>query len=159
VDGLLAAGYSRLTVLDLSVSALEQARVRVGRLAATVTWREADVLTVKLARGSIDLWHDRAVFHFLTRAADRHGYVAQVRRAVRPGGHVLVATFAENGPTRCSGFEVARYTPGALHGEFGTGFRLLSSVREQHVTPWGTQQPFVYCLCRFEPAGWAHAVA
>jgi len=152
VDGLLAAGYQRVTVLDLSAAALAQARRRLGAAAARVTWQEADILEVPLPQAAIDVWHDRAVFHFLTAAADRVRYVQRVRHAVRPGGHVLVATFAEDGPTRCSGLEVARYTPEELHGEFGNDFSLLSSVREVHVTPRGAQQAFVYCLCRYEPS-------
>jgi SAM-dependent methyltransferase len=153
VDGLVAAGYRRVTVLDLSATALHQARERLGPTSATVTWREADVLSVELPRRNFDLWHDRAVFHFLTRPVDRQRYVAQVRHAMRPGGHVLVATFAEHGPTKCSGLEVSRYSPESLHGEFGAGFNLVSSVREEHLTPWGSHQAFVYCLCRFEPHG------
>jgi len=151
VDGLLAAGYRSITVLDLSSAALEQARARLGSAAAQVTWQEADILEASLARGAVDVWHDRAVFHFLTAVDQRRRYVQQVRHAARPGAHVLVATFAHDGPTRCSGLEVARYTPEALHGELGEDFRLLSSAREEHVTPWGAQQAFVYCLCRYEP--------
>ena len=98
VDGLLALGYEQLTVLDISGAALQHARQRLGSAAHRVSWMEADVLRVGLPAGSIDVWHDRAVFHFLTDAASRHRYVSQVRRLVRPGGHVLVATFAEDGP-------------------------------------------------------------
>lgn len=151
VDGLLAAGYHGITVVDLSCEALAVAQRRLGDLAATVEWRADDVLTASFAPASIDVWHDRAVFHFLTAAADRARYVAQVRGALRPGGHALVATFAEDGPTRCSGLDVARYSPAALHGEFGHDFQLLESHRELHTTPAGAQQAFTYCLCRFEP--------
>lgn len=151
VDGLLAAGYQHITVLDLSAAALAQAQRRLGERAHAVVWREADVLTAALPMRAFDVWHDRAVFHFLTRAADRRAYVAQVRRALRPGGFALVATFAADGPSRCSGLEVARYSADALHAEFGDDFRLLSSDRQTHVTPWGVEQPFTYCLCRYEP--------
>jgi SAM-dependent methyltransferase len=151
VDGLLNAGYHRLTVLDLSAAALEQARRRLGQRARAVEWREADILTANLEARAFDIWHDRAVFHFLTNAADRHAYVAQVRHALRPGGFALVATFAKDGPARCSGLEVARYSPDSLHAEFGDDFRLLASEQRTHVTPWGVQQPFTYCLCRYEP--------
>ena len=144
VDGLLGAGYERLTVVDLSPSALALSQARLGRVASRVTWRAADVLDVDFEGRQFNLWHDRAVFHFLTDAADRARYVAQVRRALRPGGVVLVATFAEDGPARCSGLEVARYAPGALHAEFGAGFALLESERELHVTPWGATQAFTY---------------
>jgi len=96
------------------------------------------------------VWHDRAVFHFLTGAADRARDVAQVRYAVRAGGHVLVATFAPNGPSRCSGLPVTRYDAVALHAEFGTGFRVVAIAHEEHHTPSGATQAFAYCLCRFE---------
>ncbi|MHB1312170.1 MAG: class I SAM-dependent methyltransferase [Gemmatimonadaceae bacterium] len=148
VDGLLASGYRRLTVLDLSVAALEQTRRRLGADAVHVTLLEADVLTAPFAAAAFDVWHDRAVFHFLTDAAQRSRYIAQVRHAVRPGGHVLVATFADDGPLRCSGLEVARYSVEQLHGVFGAEFQLVTSTREDHVTPSGGHQAFVYCLCR-----------
>ena len=151
VDGLLASGYRALTVVDLSATALTLAQERLGALAQSVTWLTADVLTVSFAPACFDIWHDRAAFHFLTEAADRMRYVAQVRHAVRPGGHVLLATFAEDGPTRCSGLAVARYSPEALHAEFGAGFLLLESHREEHVTPSGARQAFTYCVCRADP--------
>lgn len=151
VDGLVAAGYGRITVLDLSPAALAQAQQRLPHATDSVVWQEADVLTAELPAAEFDVWHDRAVFHFLTLAAQRARYVAQVRHAVRPGGYALVATFAEDGPTRCSGLNVARYSPNALHSEFGPAFRLVESRREEHNTPWGTRQAFTYCLCRYEP--------
>ncbi len=151
VDGLLGAGYTSLTVLDLSSAALGQARGRLGARAARVTWLDADILSVQLPAAAFDVWHDRAVFHFLTAQSERRRYIDQVRRAVRPGGHVLVATFADDGPTRCSGLEVARYSPQALHGQFGAAFHLLRSCSEDHVTPGGTHQAFTYCLCRYAP--------
>lgn len=159
VDGLLRAGYRRMTVLDLSGAALHQSQLRLGASAESVTWREADVLTADLPRSEFDVWHDRAVFHFLTDAGDRERYVAQVRQSVRPGGHVLVATFAHDGPVRCSGLEVSRYTPSTLHEQFGAGFRMLTSVREEHVTPSGARQAFVYCLCRYEPLALSNPAA
>jgi SAM-dependent methyltransferase len=152
VDGLLSAGYRQITVLDLSAVALTDARKRIGQAAADVTWLEADVLTADFPRGATDVWHDRAVFHFLTTAEARGRYVAQVKRCVRPGGHVLVATFAEDGPDHCSGLEVVRYTAESLHSEFGGEFQRVVSEREYHVTPWGSQQAFTYCLCRYTPA-------
>ena len=148
IDDLLDAGYHDLTVLDLSAAALAVARRRLGTRADTVRWVEADVLDASLPNTGYSVWHDRAAFHFLTAPADRARYVAQVRRAVRPGGFVVVATFADDGPTRCSGLEVARYSPEALHAEFGTPFQLMASEREEHVTPAGVRQAFVYCLCR-----------
>src|SRR6185503_12159134 len=148
VDGLLAAGYSSVSVLDVSSAALAQASERLGGDAARVTWLEANVLDAALPASAYDVGHDRAVFHFLTEAADRERYVKQVRRSVRPGGYVMVATFASDGPTKCSGLEVARYAPEELHGEFGSDFQLVDSAREEHHTPTGAVQPFIYCLCR-----------
>jgi SAM-dependent methyltransferase len=151
VDGLLGAGYHNLTVLDISQAALEKARARLGAAAERVSWRAADVLAAELPAAEFDVWHDRAVFHFLTSAADRARYVAQVRRSVRVNGVVLVATFAEDGPQKCSGLDVMRYDPIGLHGEFGDDFRVVRSEREEHRTPWGAVQLFTYCLCRFDP--------
>lgn len=153
VDGLLASGYQNLTVLDLSPAALTQAQERIGAAAARVEWRVADILTVALSTASFDLWHDRAVFHFLVDPADRARYLAQVRAAVRPGGHVLVATFAEDGPLRCSGLPVVRYSPAALQAEFGAGFQLVERHREVHRTPAGAEQAFTFYLGRVAPAG------
>jgi ubiquinone/menaquinone biosynthesis C-methylase UbiE len=150
VDGLLDAGYRNLTVLDLASSALERAQARLGERAVGVRWVAADALEVAIPPGEYAVWHDRAVFHFLTGAADRERYVGQARRAVRSGGHVIVASFGPDGPERCSGLEVVRYTPDAMHAEFGADFRLLDSLREEHETPWGSTQAFVYCLCRVE---------
>lgn len=151
VDMLLASGYRHISVLDLANASLDRAQARLGAKSMQVTWMAADVLSFAFPSRSVDVWHDRAVFHFLTRAEDREQYVAQVKRAVRPGGHVLVATFAEDGPTRCSGLSVARYTSAQLHGVFGPGFVLEESARETHTTPSGANQPFTYCLCRWEP--------
>lgn len=148
---LLQAGYQHLTVVDLSVAALTLAQQQVGARSAEVTWRAGDVLDLDFAPAAFDVWHDRAVFHFLTQPDERARYVAQVRRAVAPGGHVLAATFAEDGPLKCSGLEVARYSPTALHGEFGPDFQLVASERELHTTPAGGHQAFTYCVCRFAP--------
>jgi hypothetical protein len=95
-----------------------------------------------------DIWHDRAVFHFLTDPVDRHAYVERVMKAVRVGGHVIVATFAEDGPDQCSGLPVMRYEPETLHVEFGDAFQLVEHEKEAHLTPSGTVQQFVYCYCR-----------
>jgi len=153
VDGLLDAGYRRLTVLDIAPTALAVARQRLGDRASLVEWITADVLAYHFLEGRLAVWHDRAVFHFLTDEKDRAAYVEQTRRAVAPGGHVIVASFAPEGPDRCSGLEVMRYSPEAMHAEFGGGFRLLDSVREEHHTPTGATQAFLYCLCRIEPPG------
>ena len=148
VDALLADEIGRITVLDLSGAALTRARTRLGARADTVTWIEADVTTVVLPPQSVDIWHDRAVFHFLTDVAQRHAYVERVLQSVKPGGHVIVATFAEDGPDHCSGLPVMRYGADALHAEFGAPFELLEHSRETHHTPGGAVQQFVYCYCR-----------
>lgn len=148
VDDLLADGYGAVTVLDLSAAALAAARQRLGERARAVTWLEANIIEVPLPRHAYDVWHDRAVFHFLTDADERRAYVAAVLRAVKPGGHVIVATFAEDGPTQCSGLPVMRYSPSALHAQFGSAFSLLRQEREAHHTPTGAVQSFIYCYCR-----------
>jgi len=148
VDDLLADGFQNITVLDISAAALHVAQERLGSRAASVAWLDADITAVTLPEQHFDVWHDRAVFHFLTQAGDRHKYVDAVYRSVRPGGHVIVATFAPNGPLRCSGLDVVRYSPNTLHREFGNAFELVSHRRETHETPFGTEQQFVYCYCR-----------
>lgn len=148
VDDLLRDGYQHITVLDISAAALETARHRLGAQADKVTWLETDILKAKLPQRIYDLWHDRAVFHFLTEPEDRRRYVNVVKEAVKPGGHVIVATFASDGPERCSGLQVSRYDPLSLHHEFGSDFDLLDSTSEVHYTPFGTEQKFIYCYCR-----------
>lgn len=148
IDGLLDHGYRNLTVLDIAGESLAVARKRLGGRAPEVTWIEANVLTAPLALRAYDVWHDRAVFHFLTDPADRAAYLAKTRESVKSGGHAIVASFAPDGPTHCSGLEVMRYSPDTMHAEFGEGFQLLDSTREEHHTPSGTTQAFVYCLCR-----------
>ncbi len=148
VDDLLAEGYANLSVLDLSGAALSAARERLGAQANRVNWIEADITRVELPRHAYDIWHDRAVFHFLTSEEDRAAYVRTVLHAVKPGGHVIVASFAEDGPTQCSGLPVMRYSPDGLHAEFGEAFQLLNHEKETHRTPSGAMQSFVYCFCR-----------
>lgn len=147
VDDLLSSGFKNVSVLDLSASALEVARKRLGAAGDGVTWIAGDICTVDLPVQTFDIWHDRAVFHFLTDPADRAAYVRQVMKSVKPGGHVIVATFAPDGPEQCSGLPVARYAPGELHEEFGPSFELLEHMSEEHKTPWGSVQHFVYCHC------------
>lgn len=150
VDDLLEGGYQALTVLDLSGAALSAAQRRLGLQAKSVKWLEANITSAELPAHAYEVWHDRAVFHFLTSAAERRAYIGQVLRAVKPGGHVIVATFAEDGPTQCSGLPVMRYSADALHAEFGTPFTLLRHEKEEHQTPAGNVQKFVYCYCRKE---------
>lgn len=150
VDDLVTRGYGDVTVLDISQAAIEVAKTRLGSSAAQVHWITGDITDVELEAARYDIWHDRAVFHFLTKAEDRAAYVRQVARAVKLGGHVIVATFGPEGPETCSGLDVVRYDAGSLHGEFGSKFRLLESVTEHHETPWGAPQQFMYCFCRVE---------
>ena len=147
VDDLLSQSFDDVSVLDISGAALEVARQRLGSCATKVQWIEGDITTAALPQTRYDIWHDRAVFHFLTDKDDRAAYVAQVRRAVKPGGHVIVAAFAPDGPLQCSGLPVVRYAPDALHAEFGGAFELLEHLREDHRSPGGTVQHFVYCHC------------
>jgi SAM-dependent methyltransferase len=148
VDQLLDAGYLDLTVADIAGAALELSRERLGPRAASVQWLEGDIVHATLRPARFQLWHDRAVFHFLTEAADRAAYLAQVTRALAPGGHLLLATFAEDGPTRCSGLDVVRYSPEALLAELGDGFEAIEAQREEHHTPAGSVQYFTYLVCQ-----------
>ncbi len=148
VDHLLADGYSDITLLDLSAEALNAVRERLGELSSPITFLTGDVTDIALPEHAFDIWHDRAVFHFLTDPVLRQKYVETARRAVKPGGHVIVATFALDGPTQCSGLTVDRYDAASLHSAFGDGFELLDSTYETHRTPWGSEQKFVYCYCR-----------
>ena len=150
VDDLLRHKYSNVSVLDLSGAALAAVKARLGEAASKVNWLEVDITKVSLPVHTFDVWHDRAVFHFLTDEADRQAYVETVLRSVKPGGHVIVATFAEDGPLQCSGLPVMRYSPDELHAEFGAPFTLVQHEREEHHTPFGTVQQFVYCYCRKE---------
>ena len=150
VDELLAEGYQHVTVLDIVGRALELTRQRLRSRAAAVTWIEADITTVELPRHCYDVWHDRAVLHFLMQPEERRRYVETMHHAVRSGGHVIVATFTLEGPTRvgptrCSGLNVVRYSPASLAGEFGAEFELVNSTNELHRTPLGVEQALLYC--------------
>ena len=148
VDDLLQRGRFEITVLDLAAAALQVPRERLGeQQARRVQWLAGDATSVALPERAYDIWHDRAVFHFLTEPEQRAAYVAQVRRAVRPGGHVIVAAFGPDGPLQCSGLPVRRYSADALHGEFGDAFELVEHTAEAHHTPGGAIQQFVYCHC------------
>lgn len=150
VDDLLCRGYQNITVLDISRNAIDANRHRLGQNAERVRWIAADITNVELEPAQFDVWHDRAVFHFLTSPEARAAYVRQVCSAVKPGGHVIIGTFGPEGPSRCSGLDVVRYDADQLHCEFGTRFRMLGSTRHMHRTPFGTVQQFLYCYCRFE---------
>lgn len=148
VDDLLARGHQNVSVLDLSEKALDASKERLGERARNVIWLAGDITTLALPRHAYDFWHDRAVFHFLRDEAQRRNYVRAVRHALKPGGFIVVATFGPDGPTKCSGLDVMRYSADQLHGEFGGEFEKLENVTEVHETPWGAEQQFVYCLCR-----------
>ncbi|OIJ40783.1 class I SAM-dependent methyltransferase [Massilia timonae] len=150
VDDLLARGYTDVSVLDISAEAIRVARARLGAQAARAQWLVGDITKAELPERRYDVWHDRAVFHFLLEPAHRAAYVRQVARAMRPGGSVIVATFGPEGPTKCSGLDIVRYDAEGLHDEFGPAFRLVESRTELHRTPFGTTQQFVYCFCRVE---------
>jgi 2-polyprenyl-3-methyl-5-hydroxy-6-metoxy-1,4-benzoquinol methylase len=150
VDDLLVRGYQNLTVLDISQTAVDVTRKRLGLAAEQVHWLVTDVTVAELERGAYDVWHDRAVFHFLTAIEQRIAYVRNVAHAVRPGGHVIVSTFGPEGPDKCSGLDVVRYDAESLHEQFGTRFHLVESSRELHLTPFGTTQQFLYCYCKIE---------
>ena len=147
VDRLLEQGYGALTVLDVSPAALAQTRSRLGARGDQVRWEIADV-TQSGHLGQFEVWHDRAVFHFLTRESDRERYVALAEQSIPRGGYLIIATFSLDGPERCSGLPVRRYDPASLAHVFSYGFDLVWSEFETHFTPWGTPQPFVYCALR-----------
>jgi ubiquinone/menaquinone biosynthesis C-methylase UbiE len=145
VDDLLGRGYSDVTVLDISSASLEAAKQRLGTRAQSVRWLIGDITEIELPERSYDFWHDRAVFHFLCDPVDRKRYVAAVLRALKPGGHLAIATFGPNGPQKCSGLDVVRYSADQLQAEFGSRFLKLESQTELHATPGGSEQEFVYC--------------
>jgi ubiquinone/menaquinone biosynthesis C-methylase UbiE len=144
VDKLLDKGFQNLTVLDISPKSLSYAKQRLGDRAAQVSWVEADVTEFDLPQ-KYDLWHDRAVFHFLTEENDRKKYIRNMDKALNPGGHVIIAAFAMEGPLKCSGLNVERYSDGKLKNELGNSFEFVKSVEEVHVTPWSSEQKFIYC--------------
>jgi len=148
VDDLLGRGYRDVSVLDISAAALDVTRRRLGAAAAKVDWLATDLLAAKLQPQRYDLWHDRAVFHFLTAQDGRQAYVQQLLHALKPGGHAVIATFGPEGPQRCSGLDTARYDAAALARVLGPGLTLMDSMLEMHPTPFGTNQQFVYTLFR-----------
>lgn len=143
VDRLLDLPLEEIAVLDISETALDKARARLGARSEQVRWLVADV-TEGPELGTFDVWHDRAVFHFLTDPADRRSYVELARKTVPRGGHLVIATFADDGPKRCSDLDVCRYNARSLASELGEGFSLVREARETHPTPWGSSQAFLY---------------
>lgn len=142
-DALVAEGYHSVTVLDVSEKALTTSRNRLGPRAEQVTWIVADITAWRPDK-SYDFWHDRAAFHFLTEPGDRAAYAECVRKAVRPGGHVVIGTFAPEGPERCSGLPVIRHDAGSIGEVLGPSFKLIESRRHDHLTPGGTKQRFQF---------------
>jgi hypothetical protein len=150
IDCLLDAEYTRLAVLDVSGVVLAQTRIRLGTRAASVEWFETDVTSFEPPH-RFGLWHDRAVFHFLMAPEDRRGYVSALRRTLQPGGTVIVATFALDGPPQCSDLPVMHYDEHALLTELGPEFTLQEVRRETHLTPWESEQRFMYFRLRWSP--------
>jgi SAM-dependent methyltransferase len=148
VDDLLHCNYLDVSVLDISATAVEFTRQRLGAKAKDVSWHVGNVTQYDFGSKQFDLWHDRAVFHFLTEPTARRAYVELVRRSVKPGGYVLMATFGPDGPLQCSGLDVVRYDDQSLHHEFGEDFQMLGSKLAEHNTPMGIRQQFLYCWCR-----------
>jgi trans-aconitate methyltransferase len=146
-DALLDEGWTSLAVLDLSAAAIELAKTRISSRAGDVEWIVADITQWKPTR-SFDVWHDRAAFHFLTDPADRAAYVDCLRAAVQPDGHAIIATFAPDGPERCSGLPVMRYDAAALAATVGPPFELVEGLRHVHTTPWGSTQAFQFSMLR-----------
>jgi trans-aconitate methyltransferase len=150
-DALLEQGFTDLTILDLSSAALAAAKERIGQEAERVQWIVADITAWEPSR-AYDVWHDRATFHFMVAEPDRAAYLSRLARALKPGGHAIIATFAPDGPERCSGLPVRRYDDDTLAQTLGAGFQLISSRREEHVTPWGAEQPFQFSVFRRVPS-------
>ncbi len=148
VDDLLGQGYEQITILDLSSAALSVARSRLGAAAAKVKWIEDDIRAVQLPPAHYDIWHDRAVFHFLTKADDRQQYIENMQRSLKGDGHVIIAAFSPEAPPKCSGLDVQRYTPELLQNELGENFALQEHKSELHLTPGGVEQMYVYCRFR-----------
>lgn len=147
---LLSRGFQNLTVLDLSEAALAAARARIGDEADRIRWITADATTWKPPQ-SYDVWHDRATFHFLVEGADRAAYLSRLTRFLRPGGHAVIATFAPDGPERCSGLPVVRYDADSLARTLGPAFVCVSTQRHTHTTPWGASQAFQFSVFRHAP--------
>jgi SAM-dependent methyltransferase len=149
-DNLLDLGYSAITVLDLAAPALAVLEARLGAKGSTVTWLCGDITEIELSENAFELWHDRAVFHFLTEAGDRERYRKNLCKALRPGGHVIIGTFAPEAPPRCSGLPVQRYDLELLQKTLGDAFELQRHQKEMHVTPGGVEQMYLYCEFRLQ---------
>ena len=149
IDDLLGQGFSAITVLDIAEPALALLRTRLGDKAAVVTWLCGDITSMELPEDAFGLWHDRAVFHFLTEASDRERYKANLTRSLRSGGHLIIGTFAPEAPPKCSGLPVQRYDLELLCDTLGDEFELQQHRKEMHITPGGVEQMYLYCEFRF----------
>jgi hypothetical protein len=147
VDCLLKSGFSDVTVLDISATALNHAQQRLGSRAARVAWVETDITLYNPSR-CFQLWHDRAVFHFLTSPEDRRSYITALRSGLSLGGHLIIGTFAKDGPPRCTGLPVVRYDSDSLCYELGPDFQLIHQKCETHITPWDSKQRFHWFLLK-----------
>ncbi|WP_135081904.1 class I SAM-dependent methyltransferase [Terasakiella sp. SH-1] len=145
VDGLVTENL-KVSVLDLSAAALEKSQARLGKHSSSVHWMIGDVTTISLPKHCYDIWHDRAVFHFLTDMEKRNAYKAQLVQALKPQGRLIISTFAQDGPQKCSGLPVRRYSVDSLVQEIGNAFKLLHTEKETHLTPWAAEQKFIYCV-------------
>jgi SAM-dependent methyltransferase len=139
IDDLILRGYTNVTILNISQTALAVTKERLGKFSTNVRW-VCDVTKAPPRPNTYDVWHDRAVFHFLTTDGQRKAYAEAVEKIVKPGGHVIVGTFGPEGPTRCIGLPAMRYDAEPLHREFGSHFQLIESLKESHQTPLGTGQ-------------------
>jgi SAM-dependent methyltransferase len=148
VDQLISRGFQDVTVLDLSAAALEAAKARLGERAGLAQWLVADATTWQPSR-TYDIWHDRAAFHFLTEERDRTAYIARLKHGLKIGGHLIIATFALDGPEKCSGLPVMRYDAARLGQMLGAGFKLLQSLGNDHATPWGSHQQFQFSAFQY----------
>ena len=147
VNNLLKEGFKDITVLDISAKALQYAKERLGDKVQSVNWIESDVIKFQPSR-QYTLWHDRAVFHFFTDPSHRKQYIEIMKKAIKSDGHVIIATFASDGPLKCSGLNVERYDPKKLSREIGKSFRFIKSIEEIHITPWHSEQKFIYSVFR-----------
>ena len=152
VDDLLQQGYNNVTVLDIAEQALLASQTRLGVRANQVNWLVTDITKTKLAAHSIDVWHDRAVLHFLTTANHRKAYIQNMLNSLKPNSHAIIATFAEDGPLKCSGLEIVRYSASSLQAELGASFKLIASEKVMHHTPSGNMQQFNYSYFRHTKA-------
>ncbi len=151
IDDLLAEGYSEVTVLDIAEPALELLKTRLGDKGSAVNWLCGDITNIELPENAFALWHDRAVFHFLTETEDQRRYRQNLCRALRPGGYLIIGTFAPEAPPKCSGLPVQRYDRDLLCRTLGDEFKLQRHQKEMHITPGGVEQMYLYCEFRFGP--------